>query len=90
MTAALARVAARPAARCERVFGDRVIDAEAARWAAGLDAGFLAEVGWDASLLVLFPPAEHPLLGRAVCQAAGCATTVLARERVCGSCRRQT
>jgi hypothetical protein len=89
VTAALARVAARPAARCERVFGDRVIDAEAARWAAGLDAGFLAEVGWDPTLLVLFPPAAHPLLGRPVCRAPGCATTAPARDRLCQGCRRR-
>jgi len=89
VTAALARAATRPAARCDHVFGDRVVDAETARWAAHIDAGFLAEVGWDASLLVLFPPAEHPLLGRPVCRAAGCATTVLARQRVCVSCQRR-
>jgi integrase len=89
MTAAAARIAARAVARCEHVFGDLLVDAEAARWAARIEAEFLAEAGWDATLLVLFPPAQHPLLGRPVCRAAGCATTATTRERVCFSCRRR-
>jgi integrase len=87
--ATLARVAARAAARCDHVFGDRVVDAETARWAVHIDATFLAEAGWDARLLVLFPPAAHPLLGRPVCRAPGCATTALARERLCQGCWRR-
>jgi hypothetical protein len=71
------------------VFGDRLVDAETARWAARVDAGFLAEVGWDPSLLVLFPPAAHPLLGRPVCRAPGCVTTAPTRDRLCQGCRRR-
>jgi integrase len=89
VTAAVARAVARPAARCDHVFGDRLVDAETTRWAGCIDAGFLAEVGWDATLLVLFPPAEHPLLGRPVCRAPGCATTAPARDRLCQGCHRR-
>jgi Phage integrase family len=89
VSAAPVRVAARRAARCEHVFGDRLVDAETTRWAARIDPGFLAEAGWDATLLVLFPPAAHPLLGRPVCRAPGCATTATARERLCQGCRRR-
>jgi len=89
MSAAPVRVAARTAARCEHVFADRRVDAETARWAARIDAEFLAEAGWDPSTLVLVPPPEHALLGRPVCRAAGCATTAATRERVCFSCRRR-
>ena len=89
MSAAPVRVAARAAARCEHVFADHRVDAETARWAARIDAEFLAEAGWDPSTLVLVPPPEHALLGRPVCRAAGCATTAATRERVCFSCRRR-
>jgi putative transposase len=61
MTAAAVPIAARAVARCEHVFGDLLVDAEAARWAARIEAEFLAEAGWDATLLVLFPPAQHPV-----------------------------
>jgi len=83
VSAAAVRAVARPSARCEHVFGRLAVDTEAARWAERIDAGFLAEAGWDAALLTLFPPAQHPLLGRPVCRAAGCATTAPTRERVC-------
>lgn len=89
MSAAAVRAATGASVRCERVFGRVVVDLEAARWAERVDAGFLAEAGWDAALLTLFPPADHPLLGRPVCRAAGCATTAPTRERVCFSCRRR-
>jgi len=89
MSAARVRVTARGAARCEHVFADHRVDAETARWAARIDAEFLAEVGWDPSTLVLVLPPEHPLLGRPVCRVAGCATTAATRERVCFSCRRR-
>jgi hypothetical protein len=89
VSAAAVRVAAPAAARCEHVFGDRLVDAETARWAARIDARFLAEAGWDTSVLVLFPPAGHPLLGRPVCQAPGCATTAPGRDRLCQGCRRR-
>ena len=48
MTAAAARIAARAVAQCEHVFGDLLVDAEAARWAARIEAEFLAEAGWRA------------------------------------------
>jgi hypothetical protein len=89
MSAAAVRAATAKVGRVERVFGRLVVDPEAARWAERVDAGFLAEAGWDAALLTLFPPADHPLLGRPVCRAAGCTTTAPTRERVCFSCRRR-
>jgi integrase len=89
VSAAALRVAAPVVARCEHVFGDRLVDTEAARWAARIDVAFLADAGWDASLLVLFPPPEHPLLGRPVCRAAGCVTTATMLERICHSCQRR-
>ena len=84
MSAVAVRCVPRPSARCEDVFGRLVVDPETARWAGRIDAGFLAEAGWDAALLTLFPPAHHPLLGRPLCRAAGCATTATTQERVCG------
>lgn len=88
MSAARVCVTARAAARCEHVFADHQV-AETARWAARIDAEFPAAVGWDASTLVLVLPPEHPLLGRSVCRAAGCATTAATRERICFSCCRR-
>jgi len=49
MTAAAVPIAARAVAWCEHVFGDLLVDAEAARWAARIEAEFLAEAGWDAT-----------------------------------------
>jgi integrase len=89
VSAASLRVAARSAMRCEHVFGGRVVDAETARWAARVDSVFLAEVGWDEQQLMLFPPADHPLLGRPVCRALGCEATASVAGRVCVSCRRR-
>lgn len=71
------------------MFAGARVDTDAARIAAVIDPVFLAEVGWDASRLVLVPPPEHPLLGRPVCRAVGCATTALTASRICGSCRRR-
>jgi integrase/ribosomal protein L29 len=72
-----------------RVSTDPVGDTHAVAVAAVIDRAFLAEVGWDAQLLVLFPPPEHPLLGRPVCRAEGCSTTATTRSRICASCRRR-
>jgi hypothetical protein len=57
--------------------------------ASRIDAGFLAEAGWDAGTWVLTLPAEHPLLGRAFCRAPGCQTTCAAATRVCLDCQRR-
>ncbi len=51
------------------------LDGAAADLAGSLDAGFLAEAGWDPVARVLSLPAQHPLLGRAVCRVGSCATT---------------
>ncbi len=48
-----------------------------------LDPGFLAEAGWDATALVLRPPADHRLLGRPLCRAEGCAKTAHSASRIC-------
>lgn len=71
------------------VFDDARVDRRAAGIATVIDPAFLAEAGWDARQLVLFPPPEHPLLGRPVCRAAGCSTTAPDRSRICASCRRR-
>ena len=54
-----------------------------------LDPAFLAEAGWDAGSRVLWPPPEHPLLGRPVCRAPGCQATAFGRARVCQRCQRR-
>ena len=54
-----------------------------------LDPAFLAEAGWDAGSRMLWPPPEHPLLGRPVCRAPGCQATAFGRARVCQRCRRR-
>ena len=48
----------------------------AARLAGMLDRALLEEAGWDPTTRILFPPAQHRLLGRQVCRAEGCAGTV--------------
>jgi integrase len=70
------------------VFGTRsVTGGQAASLAAVIAPAFLAEAGWDADLLVLRPPAAHPLLGRPVCRAPGCGTTAPVSTRICQSCQ---
>ena len=41
-----------------------------------LDRAFLDEAGWDPAGRVLSLPSGHPLLGRTVCRARGCASSV--------------
>ena len=64
-------------------------DPSTARLSELLDPAFLAEAGWDAALLVLTPPPTHRLLGRPICQAPGCSTTAMGRNRTCRSCSRR-
>ncbi len=64
-------------------------DGHAAALGRRIDPAFLAEIGWDAARSVLFLPVEHPLLGRPVCRAAGCAVTAPQRSRVCSGCQRR-
>lgn len=71
------------------VFGRAQVEQRTARIAAAIDPAFLAEAGWDAERLVLYPPPQHRLLGRKVCRAEGCSTTATDRSRVCASCRRR-
>lgn len=47
----------------------------AARLARLMDPAFLVEAGWDPIMRVLSLPAEHLLLGRALCRVGGCTTT---------------
>lgn len=76
-------------ARCEHVFGSRVVGADAARCAWRIDAAFLVETGWDAAGLVLRPPPSHAFVGRPLCRVPGCRTTAPARDRICVACRRR-
>jgi integrase len=77
------------------VLGSAVPGGPAARLAAGLDLGFLAEIGWDPSAQVIAPPPGHPLLrddaasrgcaragNFARCGVPGCARQVTAAGRV--------
>ncbi len=87
MSAAVHATAAIPArSDVSHVFAQRHVKGRARRVAAAIDPTFLSEVGWDADVLVLSVPAEHPLLGRPVCRAAGCSATA-SRARICQSCR---
>lgn len=61
--------------RFEHVLAGVVLDGPAAALAAALDPAFLAEAGWDPVTRVLTLPAEHRLLGRALCRVGGCTTT---------------
>ncbi|MGH8959992.1 MAG: tyrosine-type recombinase/integrase [Jatrophihabitantaceae bacterium] len=60
----------------EHVLAGVVLSGPAARLAGLLEAGFLAEAGWDPVARVLSLPAAHRLLGRTLCRVDGCATTV--------------
>lgn len=72
------------------VFGNTApVDALVGRIAALIDPAFLVELGWDAATQLLWLPAEHPLVGRPVCRAEGCATTATTADRICASCRRR-
>ena len=66
---ALALVPAPPAGEVlGHVLGGVALAGEAARLAAALDPGFLAEAGWDPQGRLLSLPAAHPLMGRQVCR----------------------
>ena len=85
------------------VLGSPVPGGPAARLAAGLDLGFLAEIGWDPSAQVIAPLPGHPLLrddaaargcaragNVAGCGVPGCARQMTAPGRVlCREHRRQ-
>ena len=59
----------------EHVLAGVGLSGPAARLAGMLQAGFLAEAGWDPAERVVSPPAEHPLLGRTLCRVGGCLST---------------
>ena len=63
------------------------MDAEAVM--ALVDPAFLAEAGWDGQMMVLSPPADHPLLGRPVCRAAGCDNTARRPSNICTGCQQR-
>lgn len=58
------------------VLSGATLDGVAGLLAGMLDREFLDEAGWDPRMRVLCLPAQHPLLGRGVCRAAGCERTV--------------
>jgi hypothetical protein len=64
------------AAGFAHVLDGAALDGASARLAAMLDRTLLQEAGWDPAARILFLPAQHRLLGRQVCRAAGCAGTV--------------
>ena len=84
---ALAPVPGAPAG--EHVFAGGRIDHHVGRIAAVVDPAFLAEAGWDPARQILVFAPEHPLLGRRICRAQGCATTATAASGICGSCRKR-
>ena len=63
-----------------------VLVGAAARLAAMLDRKFLDEAGWNPRTRVLSLPAEHRLLGRAVCRVEGCQNSVHCGLAVCYRC----
>jgi hypothetical protein len=64
------------------------LDPATAWLAALIDAGFLAEVGWDRAGRVLSVPSQHPLLGWTACVTPGCVGQVYDHDQqVCGACR---
>ena len=82
----------------------RALAGPAARLAAGLEPGFLDEIGWDPSAQVIAPPPGHPRLrdtgswayatapaeAASGCAVAGCGRQVSAPGRVlCREHRRQ-
>lgn len=77
------------AAAGEHVFAGGRIDHHVGRIAAVVDPAFLAEAGWDPARQILVFAPQHPLLGRRICRAEGCATTATAASGVCGSCRKR-
>lgn len=86
----LATASARSGVVGEHVFADRrLLDQDAAALTNLIDPLFLTEIVWDATFLMLYPPSDHPLLGRPVCRAAGCAVTAAHRSRVCAGCQRR-
>ena len=73
-TAALVTAAAAES-EFEQVLAGAGLAESAAVLAGRLDRAFLTEVGWDSVSRVLSLPAEHPLLGRAICRVGGCLAT---------------
>ena len=63
-------------------------DAAITRLEAALDSGFLTAVGWDSEQHVLMIPPEHPSLGYAVCNVAGCDVVAVAMHGLCAHCFR--
>jgi len=59
------------------------------RITAMIDAGFLAEMGWDPDRLVLAPPPGHRLVVRPVCRVEGCSNTAPGRRGICAACGRR-
>jgi integrase len=80
---------ARAAAARPRGQGPIGAGLDAAAVMALVDPGFLAEAGWDPHAVVLRPPADHPLLGRPVCRAAGCDNTARRPTRICTGCEQR-
>lgn len=54
-----------------------------------VDPGFLAQAGWDPVAMVLRPAADHPVLGRPVCRAGGCANTAHRPSLICSGCEQR-
>ena len=72
------------------VFGPGVlVDQLVVDLAGLLVPAFLAEIGWNPTSLVLFPPPSHRLLGPPVCTAAGCAVIAPQRSGICTGCQRR-
>jgi hypothetical protein len=62
------------------------LNGAAARLARMLNPKFLDEAGWNPQTRVLSLPAGHRLLGRTVCRAQGCRSTVASGRTVCHRC----
>jgi integrase len=86
--AAVPAPAATQMPRFGHVLAGAGLNGPAAYLAGLLEREFLAEAGWDPVIGVLTPPAEHPLLGSAVCAVSGCGRKVEREGRRCRPCSR--
>lgn len=54
-----------------------------------LDAGLLAEIGWDPETRLMHPVPEHPVFGYSVCEVVACSRPVRQRGGLCEGCRQR-
>ena len=68
---------------------EEFIDDETAALREAFNADFWEQAGWDASLRLVRPPADHPLLGYSCCVIPGCEQRAIKHGGICPVCRRR-